>query len=290
MMPPHTNRNADTAADADNRLNAPKPLRLAILGFAVAMLILTAIALACGPAAPGVQDGGDNGTAATATPEADATNDSTATPSPTPCGPQEFQTNPECFLALMPTLSDFGKKYQQYGMAYEMEKYEKAQAEARASGAGGTPAPSPTPYTREIRIFVDKDARLKELTDLLNQHEVTDIYCYDTTDTHSAYCTAVVPVSLLKTLADTGWVITMLPIAPASLSSAPQVAPGQTIRDPHGVANWHPHYNGQRDPDDNGSLISVKPGTARCYNAPTLPRSNQPPGGGRQTGQEMTTL
>ena len=76
-MPPHTNPNADADTGADNRLNAPKPLRLAILGFAVAMLVLTAIALACGPAAPGGQSGddGDRGTAATA--------ESAAPPTPT---------------------------------------------------------------------------------------------------------------------------------------------------------------------------------------------------------------
>ena len=62
-----------------NRLNA---LRLALLAFAAGALILTAIALACAPAAPARQDG-DNA-AATATPEASATATATSAPTDTP--------------------------------------------------------------------------------------------------------------------------------------------------------------------------------------------------------------
>ena len=59
-------------------------LRLALLGFAVVVLILTGIALACAPEAPGGQDGGN--AAATATPEttATATTEATATASVPP--------------------------------------------------------------------------------------------------------------------------------------------------------------------------------------------------------------
>ena len=59
--------------DADR----PNALRLALLGFAVGALILTAIALACGPAAPGGQSGGG------ATPTPAAEDGSHATPTPT---------------------------------------------------------------------------------------------------------------------------------------------------------------------------------------------------------------
>ena len=60
-----------------------KTLRLALLGFA-GVLILTGIALACAPEAPGGQDGGN--AAATATPEttATATTEATATASVPP--------------------------------------------------------------------------------------------------------------------------------------------------------------------------------------------------------------
>ena len=224
----------------------PNALRVVLLGFAVCALILTAIALACGPVAPGGQDSTPEGTAEPAN-----------TPTPTACTPEDVQSNPDCFLPF-PTLSDFRKKYDKFGLGNVMEDYEKAQEAARASGAtGGTPAPSPTPHTLDIRISVDKNARLTELTNLLNQHGITDVDCYEAANAISAYCRAVVPVSLMKTLADTGWVLNMMPVPPAVLSSSPSVAPGQTLLDPHGVADWSSAYTGQRDPNDDDSRIKV---------------------------------
>ena len=61
----------------------------------------------------------------------------------------------------------------------------------------------------------------------------------------------------MKTLADTGWVLNMMLVPPAVLSSSPSTAPGQTLLDPHGVANWSSIYTGQRDPNDDDSRIKV---------------------------------
>ena len=209
--------------------NRPNLLHIAVLVFAVGLPVL--VAVACGPSAPAGQG---------STPEAAPPPCPTSTPTPMPatdCSPSEFQTNPNCTL-LLPTTSDFFKKYRKYGMAGEMEEHEKAQEEARAwEACGGTLVPSPTPRTLEIIIIVDKDARLTELNNLLNQHEAEYISCDESTAAHSAYCTAVVPVSLLKTLADTGWVLQMMQVPPASLSSAQNAPAGQTIRDLHGAAN-----------------------------------------------------
>lgn len=107
---------------------------------------------------------------------------------------------------------------------------------------------------------------------MLNQHGITDVYCYESNAGVSAYCRAVVPVSLLKMLADTGWVTTMMPIFPPYTSSLPNVGPVQTIQDPHGAANWRPHYNGQRDPNDSNSRIKVGVLNSRFSNlSATLP-------------------
>ena len=122
---------------------------------------------------------------------------------------------------------------------------------------------------------MDEDARLTELTTLLNQHGITDVDCYESTAGHSPYCTAVVPVSLLKTLADTGWVSKMMIASLPSLSSLPNAAPGQTIRDPHWAANWRPHYNGQRDPNNSNSRIKVGVLNGGFTNLRTKPQSTE---------------
>ncbi len=230
-----------------------KAVSLLVLTLAVGLIVLALIALACGPSAPAGQDDGATEPTATVTP--------TATPTPTPsidCDDEENQGHPVC-IGPPPTLSDFQKKYSKYGMSGLLEDYEKAQEQAGgASGASGdSPGPSPTPHTLEIRIFVDEDARLTELADLLNRHEVEYIRCFESTTGSLPYCRAVVPVSLLKTLADTGWVLHLMEIPPANLSSLPNAAPGQTIRDPHGVVNWSSIYNGQRDPNNSNSRIKV---------------------------------
>ena len=155
-MQTHTNTDA-------NRSNA---LRIALLGFALGALVLVAIALACGPAAPSEQGGG--AVAATATPEATATmvinaeSVDTSTPPPTETNKPAATSTPDPTATLFlinngtpwPVDHSVKKKYSNLDsdLSRLAEEHEKVQSSDQ--GASG----QASRRVKEVDVIITPDA------------------------------------------------------------------------------------------------------------------------------------
>ena len=194
--------------------------RLLALTLAVGLIALALVALACGPAAPGGQDGG--------TPD-------DPTPTPTQTGGLPDEPPPT------PTLTQLEQQYAPVAgnLVYKIAEYEAASGAGGASGSSGQP--TPTPELIMISLFTDTADRVDTVKEFLEDNGAREINCYKGSeeDVIKGECYATVPVSLLRSLADQPGVLRMDEERPAMpQSNPPSPSSQQTPADAHGARAW----------------------------------------------------
>ena len=194
--------------------------RRLVLTLAVSLIAPALVALACGPAAPGGQDG--------STPD-------DPTPTPTETGGLPDEPPPT------PTLTPLEQQYPHLdgNLTDKIAEYEAASGASGASGSSDQP--TPTPELILVNIFTDTSARADTVKDFLEDNGAKEINCYkgSSEDVIKGECSAYVPVSLLRSLADQPGVLRIdkiRPSWPASNLMAPSSQ--QTPADAHGVTSW----------------------------------------------------
>ena len=199
---------------------------------AVAWLIIAcwlALAGACGPAAPAAQ---------TAT----STDETLNTPTPTPDSGLADDGLPAVPPPL-PTLTRLEREYPHLEgtLRDQIEQYEATQEAFGASGASGNSGRSTPPETTSVIIYVDTPERVDDLENFLQENAAAQILCTKGSDESviKGVCGAVVPVSLLRNLAEQTGVLKVEKqrvARPASNLLSP--ASQQTLAKSHGVSAW----------------------------------------------------
>ena len=187
------------------------------------------VAGACGPAAPAAQ---------TAT----STDETLNTPTPTPDSGLAADGLPAVPPPL-PTLTRLEREYPHVegDLRGQIEQYEATQAASGVSGASGSSGQSPPPETTSVIIYVDTPERVDDLENFLQENAAAQILCTKGSDESviKGICGAVVPVSLLRNLAEQTGVLKVekqRESEPAS-NLLPPASP-QTLAKAHGVAAW----------------------------------------------------
>ncbi len=203
--------------------------RLLVLMLALSLVAVALVALACGPAAPGEQDGPPEPTA-TAEP-AGTTDQST----PTPTGGLPDEPPPT------PPLTQLQRQYTNLGsnLTDKIAEYEAASGAGGASGSSDQP--TPTPELIFIRLFTDTAERVDTVKEFLEDNGAREINCYkgSSEDVIKGECSATAPVSLLRGLAEHPGVLRIAkdyPSVPAS--NLPSPSSQQTPADAHGAMAW----------------------------------------------------
>ena len=201
-------------------------VRLTIMAAAMALIALVIVALACGPSAPaGLED---------ATPEPTAAAEPTAAPTDEPSDDNDWP------LPTL-TLTPLERKYPNLigNLPDKIAEYE-ATSSARGA-AGSSDQPTPTPELILVGIFTDTPERADTAKEFLEDNGAREINCYkgSSDDVIKGKCSAYVPVSLLRSLAEQPGFLRidrMYPSRPASNLRSPSSQ--QTPADSHGATAW----------------------------------------------------
>ena len=201
-------------------------LRRLVLTLAVSLTAVALVALACGPSAPSGQD--------------DPTPEPTAVAEPTAALTDESSDDND-FPPPTPTLTQLERQYTNL-TGNLIQKIEDHEAASGAGGASGSSdQPTPTPELIPLVIYTDTADRVDDLKSFLENNATSDIQCAKGSNENlvKGSCGAVVPVSLLRSLADQPGVLRidkMRTLKPAS--NLPSPSSQQTPADAHGAAAW----------------------------------------------------
>ena len=200
-----------------------KTARRIIMALALGMIALVIVALACGPSAPAGQDD-------------DATPEPTATAVPT-----DEPSDDNDFPPPTPTLTQLERQYPNMdgNLKRQIEQHE-ATSEARGA-SGSSDQPTPTPELILILLLTDTAERVDAAKEFLEDNGAREINCYkgSSEDVIKGECSAYVPVSLLRSLAEQTGVLRIERMYPSRPQSSLQSPSSQ--RNPveaHGVTAW----------------------------------------------------
>ena len=210
--------------------------QLALLAMVGVVIALCLAALACAPAAP-AGHGGASGTVV------EPAIIPTATSSATPTG--EAAWDGDEWLPT-PTLTRMQRQYPNLG-GHFIRKIQQYEAAANAVGDAKKLAdsgqPAPTLETFHLVITVDAHERVDEVQRFLEEGEASQIKCMKFPSDYlrivHGECSAVVPISRLRALADLPGVIDIKEMErahPASELRSPRLQ--QSVADAHGITAW----------------------------------------------------
>ena len=201
-------------------------LRRLVLTLTVSLIAVALVALACGPSAPAGQD--------------DPTPEPTANTEPT-AAPTDEASDDNDLPPPTPTLTHLERQYTNLD-GNLIQKIEDHEAASGAGGASGrSDQPTPTPELMLVGIFTDTAERADTAKEFLEDNGAREINCYKGSgeDVIKGKCSAYVPISLLRSLAEQpGFlrIAKIYPSQPASNLSSPSSQ--QTPADAHGATAW----------------------------------------------------